>query len=286
MTFRLGLSLLGMLLPAFLWISASQANPYIVVKDEQQLPVVGAREFDPLVDISGERVAIEKAHLEFDKSQKAKSSEFEIEIREIVWLINQLRTESYETKLALKTEKEIKGAYCVARSSKSSRRDDPMLIFELPTLYPDKDNLVELKIPIHEPMVVPPKLHFQIMVNGESVKLAKAKGSGNRELTLKNKATSAEIRVKVGKALPKVLFLVRPELPKKLIRQTDNAYVELEFFVEKDGSVSEAKAIRFSDENFVKPAIDAITRSIFRPAIWNGEDVRAPFRHKFGFYKE
>jgi protein TonB len=78
-----------------------------------------------------------------------------------------------------------------------------------------------------------------------------------------------------GDSPPVVRFQVRPHYPKELAEQKKEGEVLVEFFVEKDGSVNDARVLRQTNAAFGKAAVECVKRWKFDPALKAGTPVRA-----------
>jgi TonB family protein len=82
---------------------------------------------------------------------------------------------------------------------------------------------------------------------------------------------------------PLVLSKTPPVYPLALRRLGYSGNVEVEFFVDKHGFVSEAAVIKTSHPGFVDPAVDAVLSWRFKPGTRNGQAVAVKMRVPINF---
>jgi protein TonB len=77
-----------------------------------------------------------------------------------------------------------------------------------------------------------------------------------------------------------------PDYPYEMRRQTKEGWVEVDYIVDRSGSVVAAQALRSSDEAFERPALDALRRWKFRPGRKGGRTVNSRIQQTIKFSLE
>jgi protein TonB len=92
-----------------------------------------------------------------------------------------------------------------------------------------------------------------------------------------------EIPVAELDALPAPISQKTPSYPIEMAGKKTAGDVVVEFFVEPDGSVQEAKAIMQTNEFFGRAAVDTVKQWKFKPGLKNGRAVRCRMRVPISF---
>jgi len=82
---------------------------------------------------------------------------------------------------------------------------------------------------------------------------------------------------------PEIVKRVNPLYPYDLRQKNISGWVNVQFVVNTDGSVSDAKAVASSNAGFEPAAIAAIEQDEFAPVLKNGQPVRVILRIKLDF---
>jgi protein TonB len=84
--------------------------------------------------------------------------------------------------------------------------------------------------------------------------------------------------------LPAVIKNVPPEYPEEMRTQKIDGEVWLKVFITKEGKIQQARVFKSTNEAFNQPAIDAVMKWQFKPAMSKGKPVDSwvpiPFRFR------
>lgn len=87
-----------------------------------------------------------------------------------------------------------------------------------------------------------------------------------------------------GDAIP--IVRIAPQYPREAAMRGLEGWVDFEFTIEPDGSVSDPIAVDYSDRQFVRPAMRAILRWKFKPRVVDGRPVPRQARQRIDFSME
>ncbi len=84
-----------------------------------------------------------------------------------------------------------------------------------------------------------------------------------------------EVTLPSGYAPSIVLKLVAPEYPAAMAKANKKGQVWFELFVESNGKVRDVRILKSTDQAFDSVSIEALKKSRFKPALFQGKSVRS-----------
>ena len=82
---------------------------------------------------------------------------------------------------------------------------------------------------------------------------------------------------------PQAIYQVKPEYPPELKKKNISGWARLEWIITKEGNVANARVESSSNELFNEPALEAITKSKYKPGKKDGKTISVRVRQKLDF---
>lgn len=259
-----------LLIPSFLFVAiafifwpASFGEQFFAKKKGKALPIIGANGSNPIVKEKGKLVTVRKAEIIAKEGKRSKPSEFSIEISRSKVVTHKEPRAKLQIDLSVRSSKPIEGAHLFVRTLYlSDGLARKAVIAALPKIEASEENEITLSIPT---ATYWERETIEILVFHE-----------DRQIKLGNELVPHRTSVRPDSALPRVLFQVEgPKPPDGLLDDAPQAYVKVEFYIDRDGKVREARAIDHTHEELVDSAITSIKTSKYIPRYKDGDPVRS-----------
>lgn len=258
---------------------------YFVTQKNRLVPLAGAKGHHPAVEARGKLKPIENGSIVTKPGATPEASAAIVALEKVKVVSRNDPSSKLFISFEAKADQDLESAYFVARSYEAIDSNIRAVVSEMPRLRANVPQSIELEIPMGFNWDVRP-VSLSIFTGTKKISIEHGPTLKGRKMhgDAYSEAGVARVDLRPYSRYPRALFQVEAkDPPKGLLDEADEAYVIVEFYIEKNGSVIEATSEDFSHEGLIDLAIESVKASKFSPAYKEGEPFRVKTRQKFWF---
>lgn len=278
---RVILAILGFALSA----QFASAEKFFIEQKRRLYPVIGADGYHPIVEFKGKQRTMKNGVILTKPGAKSESSGASLEIKGLKIVARNNPSSKLMIEFTGKADKRIDSGYLIVRTFEQIESNIQSVILQLPSFDEGVSRKWETTIPMSMNWEVRP-LSVAAFSNGKQIEIVHAPTLKGRERhgNAYSRAGTARVDLRPYSRMPSVRFAVETAPPPEgLLDDAEQAYVVVEFYIDKDGVVREASSSDFTHQELVELAIRSLKESKFSPAYKEGEPRRVKTRQKFWF---
>ena len=278
---RVALAIIGFALSA----QFVAAEKFFIEEKRRLYPVIGAEGHQPIVEFRGKPKTIENGVILTKTGAKSQSSGASLEIKGLKIVAQNNPSSKLMISFSGKADEPIESGYLIIRTYDEIESNIQSVIVQLPAFEAAVSQDWETTIPMSLNWDIRP-LSVAAFTGGKQIELIHAPTLKGRERhgNAYSRSGTARVDLRPYSRMPRALFLAEAARPPEgLLENADQAYVVVDFYIEKNGLVREASSSDFTHEELVDLAISSIKKSKFSPAYKEGEPRRVKTRQQFWF---
>ena len=269
----------------FVSLQGAYGDRFFVKYKNRLVPVVGAEQHHPIVELKGKRQTIKNGDIAVKTGGRPSSSDHAMQLEAIKVVSHSKPSSKLTVELSFKTDVLIEGACLCIRTEASTDDNIEGIVLELPALSPNSENAVSATIPMALNWDLG-SLYVSAFVDGKKIAITHSETDRGRTKHGDSYAETGSVKTTLvpHSSYPRALAQVSPERPSQtLLDSAETVYVTIEFFIDVDGVVREADSQDYSHEQLVESVLEAMRKSKYLPGYRDGSPYRTKLQQTVWF---